>query len=395
MNCIRCNKEIRKSLELYNGDLRCPRCLKSLVPKEGEIKIDEESDELYRLSKTFFHSYLEQAQQEGATAQKNRNAYIKSAVEYCERAVSLSHPEAMADLGFYYYKGYVNSDSYATSNYKTAYSYFKAILDPKNWDDFKAAYSDFYSENGTERALDVLRKAAYYLLDMTYTAPRELLEQEEYRMENVRKLIFQNPELKIKTEDFGAFSDASAESADDRFDRILGILDRCEERSTDTSPLFGFFLIDPALYDRIKGIDTEKRRTAFGILYMTGGKANWASIGADFEKIMRRSPKIEMYFYFFNEGCAVKNLKGLKVEEIEDLIVNDAKMAGGGLDSILEKTKRSEVVFYYDDGYFVQKSRGKLKSQFKKDGGDERDYTDADGFTMLLNDRYKDAYEEA
>ncbi len=397
MKCRHCDKDMVKALELFNGDLRCPHCGASIVPGEGEVDVNADNDELYRLSRANFFTYLEKASGYTSSTTKKEIAeaegFLDRAVEFCEKAAAALHPEAIADLGYYYCKNYVNADVVGVGRYKTAYSYFRCILDVKNYDDIKERYQAYYNDIGSMKSAEdeasrVVTKAAYYMLDMISTAPEELTEQTEYSLVKVKELIGSNPNIKLG--DMGTFLDKTAlDEAIEKVQRIQKALESCRERSSSHSPLFGYFEITPAEYPAVKSIAAKYTKgIVFEILFEQGGALEWGGIGnPDTERTIASDPSLKMYFCFFNETSSSKVYKkGFKVSSVEDELMD--RNSKEGLPDLVKTAGRKEQIFYWDDGYFVVNN----KSKFKREAG--RDYSVTTGFIMLSSGEYEAAWEK-
>ncbi|MCD8294069.1 MAG: hypothetical protein LUE27_02315 [Clostridia bacterium] len=399
MKCRKCGKDIVKALELFNGDLRCPGCGAGIVPGEGDLDVTRDNDELYRLSRANFFTYLERAsgQSEKTTdkEKKETSGYLERAVEFCGNAANALHPEAIVDLGYYYSKNYVNEDVVGVGRYKTAYSYFRCIIDPNNFDDLHDKYAAYFRDNGiagspTDEAARVATKAAYYMLDMISSAPEELTEQPEYSLAKAKELIESNKYIKIG--DMGDFAfRTAAEEAADKMKRISKTLERCKEKSSSHSPLFGYFEITPDEYYGVKALSAKyPKGIVMGLLYEQGGYMEWAGIGnSEAERIMNGDPGLKLYFYFFNQGSASKVYKkGFKASSLEDVVIDNGTQ--NGMAEIVSASGKKEQIFYWDDGYFVSANKGKLK----REAGKENYSSIISGFLMLSSGEYTGAWEK-
>ncbi|MCD8307350.1 MAG: hypothetical protein LUD51_03870 [Clostridia bacterium] len=398
MKCIKCGKEVVKPLELFNGDLRCPLCGASVVPGEGQVAVTRENDELYRLSKANFLTYLEKASTFDVNTSKKEKSEAEGfrdrAVEFCGQAAYALHPEAIVDLGYYYSKDYINEDIVGVGRYKTAYSYFRCITDPKNFDDIRERYKQYFIETGSsasaaDEAARVVTKAAYYMLDMISTAPEEFASQGEYTLEKAKELIESNPNIRLA--DMGTFADKTpAEDAEDKLKRIEDTLDRCRERSSSHSPLFGYFEITSKEYVAVKQIAAKYPKGIVMELLYEQGDLEWGGIGnTEVEHIIASDDGLKMYFCFFNQNSASKVYKkGFKASSLEGVLF-DRLSADNNLAQLIRAAGKKGQTFYWDDGYFVTRNRAKLR---REAGG--RDYAVTDGFIMLSSGEYEDALEK-
>ncbi len=421
MKCLNCDRIIEKALELCNGDLRCPYCGASIVPDEGKVKVTADNTELYNLSRANFCTYLEKASSfTGTTDKKTKeeaDGYLRRAVSFCEQAAHDLHPEALVDLGYYYSKDYINYDLVGVGRYKTAYSYFKCILDDKKYDDIVGAYNGYTAPAGyagrkrgsaDDEASRVVTKAAYYLLDMISSAPAEFAEEKEYTLINAKELISQNPHVKLADAGDFRLMEKEDSTTENRLQSIEKTLEHCRERSSNHAPLFGFFDItgmtigdgsesDTSEYKRLKTlIAKNRRRIVMGYLYETGGRLEWGEVdNPEIERLMRensgKSYGMKMYFYFFSRNAASKVYKkGVNIRAMERELIDKAK--GSSLEGMaqvvsgMSGSSRKEQVFYWDDAYFITANR----SKFKREGGG-RDYTTADGFLMIISGEYLEA----
>ncbi|MCD8200703.1 MAG: hypothetical protein LUD47_01340 [Clostridia bacterium] len=410
MKCSKCGANFKKALELVNGDIVCPACFKSLTPGEDEFRLD--SDEWFGLSRTYYLSYLELAARQGeenvrerAQREKKMNDYLARALDYCERAAADYHPEALVDMGYYYYKNYEKYDVGGIGRFRIAYTYFRCIIDGKNHDNLYKAYSDFYSqngdkaasENGRKKMFEVIRKAAYYLKDMYSCAPAEFSANRKgnlYGVANTNRMLDEQlkglgdlgREYKI-TEADTAYTGESA-----KVEAVKATLKRCTEKAAPHPPIFGYYEISRSEYDEISRFVEENikrsEQSSFARFLVTEKSGGFDVCAYDREDEAYRGAK-RVFLCFYNRNCVSKILKKElgNPKGIDTAIGRTEKMFFNQEDDDLknivkyasEAGKSESCIFYIDDVYFV--SGHIMKKAGKPSLGE--------GFLSFLDESYK------
>lgn len=228
MICHNCKRKFTTPLELYDGELFCPLCKQKLMV---EFRHTAENKELFERSEAMFNSYLQQINfmRANAVADKTRRIekllkfYRQSAIKYCKEAADLGHPGAMVRLGFYHWKGYVDSGMGSFGNYKVAYKYFMSVL----------------KDDAAEEADKKL--AARYMADMLMYAPAELRNESISGGGRSSYSLAENAD--IISQYVGVLPAFRDESAHDGIERIKGVLKSCVAKNSTHQPLFGFFVV--------------------------------------------------------------------------------------------------------------------------------------------------------
>lgn len=103
MICINCNSKKKiKPLILFNGELACNYCGKSLIASEETVlEINEVNHALLLKSEKIFAT-------EWLTKEHNKRdkSMLKKALHYCRDSANLNNPYAIINLAYYYENGY-------------------------------------------------------------------------------------------------------------------------------------------------------------------------------------------------------------------------------------------------------------------------------------------------
>ncbi len=119
---VKCNKEIAKPLELYNGEWACPHC-REKISSSRTFRIDGENHEIYVLSECLYFRWMTMQGQE-----KINNGYLlDKAVEACRESAIKGHPQAIIRMGYYYDKDYVEVTSSEIMRCRAAYNYYSSV----------------------------------------------------------------------------------------------------------------------------------------------------------------------------------------------------------------------------------------------------------------------------
>ncbi|MCD8206225.1 MAG: hypothetical protein LUD29_06475 [Clostridia bacterium] len=416
MKCRKCRLEFKRALELFNGDIVCPRCFKSLTPGEDDFAVGEEEEADFKLSETYYLSYLELASRpeaypkEKEKRNKKIETYRKKALEYCERAANAYHPEAIVDMGYYYYKGYVSLGQGGFGRFRTAYRYFMGIIDRKNNNNIYEVYSKYYSLKGEkmpaeaakEKVRMILGKAVNYMKDMYLSAPSEFVSNRKgniYGVDATNKKL--GEELAGLNFDYKIVRDETAKALSPKIDSLIEILKTCTQKSAARTPIFGMYEVTQSDVMRLREFMDNLRSADRGSLLCAlegernNGAFDFSVFYDDPARVFAGAKKV--IFCFCNKNSSAKNMKrdissgalGANFSKTEAGLKNIASLfdpnGGEELSDIVQgafngKDARGNesYLFYIDDAYLL----------FNKlmESGD----TTAEAFLSLLNEKYKD-----
>ena len=236
MYCKNCNKEVDRTLELYNGAFACALCKNKI--QVGALKIDSVGDEQFVLSEIMFHNSLQITDNKA-----KRRQSLNKAMDLCKKAAFHGHPKAVVRLAYYYEMGYVKVD--AAQAFKMACSYYRAV------------WSNPFEE-ASLRSYEDLRKiaATRHLALLEHTPPQLKLDVEHYGYDKVAKEMLSVRAIDVMPRHE---SGAAAEDVDDSM-RVSGILNTCLSKTR--APLFGLIALSgAALRNWANGETTLGRKT--------------------------------------------------------------------------------------------------------------------------------------
>lgn len=233
MLCIHCKKEMNSPLVLFNGEITCPKCKKSLT-KATKFNITKENQELYKLSETIFFKAL--TYKNFAQSDKDYNAQerIQTAIKYCTTAAMQSNPFAMVRLGYYFEKGFVKSAKTLHDCWTIAYGFYASVcFSNQNTTDVHIE-KGLFDQTDDEVMVDAKRSAARYMLDMLLTSDEEFNKIDRFNFDTNRKKIEQT--LNISE------SRRRSPKATNVVSQIVENVESC--LNPKHAPLFGYFKID-------------------------------------------------------------------------------------------------------------------------------------------------------
>ena len=134
MECSKCHKEIKEPLELYTGDMICPKCKGSLIVYSRKFTASNpKSCENFALCELYYHYALCKVAGIPATDLVDKSALtpekmIEKAIHYCREAVKLGHPEALWRLAFFYDKGYLERNTNEALRIRIAANMYLSVV---------------------------------------------------------------------------------------------------------------------------------------------------------------------------------------------------------------------------------------------------------------------------
>lgn len=167
MECTKCHNKNFEPLELYTGDIACPKCKNrlNLVPKRINAS-DKRACELLSLSELYYHYALCKTTKITTTDLVNASSLtteemIEKSIEYCQQALDLGHPEAIWRMGFFYHKNYVKKTTTDSVRLRTAAQLYLGLVS------YPDAHFEGYEDNEAENnTLLLKRRAAMDLFSM-------------------------------------------------------------------------------------------------------------------------------------------------------------------------------------------------------------------------------------
>ena len=256
MICIHCKKEIETPLVLFNGDITCPKCKKSLA-KAQRFNITKENHELYKLSETIFFKALTYSNlHKNDLKANNSQEKIQTAIKYCTAAAMQSNPFAMVRLGYYFEKGFIKSAKTLHDCWTIAYGFYASVCFSTDKTTDVLIEKGIFTETDDEVINQVRMSGARYLLDMLATSDEEFNKIEKFNYEKNREKI----ERLLKISD----SRRRTPKTVNVVNQIVDCMQNCLKPKQ--APIFGFFKIDkPTLVDLVNyKVSSKDFLQAFG-----------------------------------------------------------------------------------------------------------------------------------
>lgn len=130
-----CKKKISAPLEIFDGQLLCPHCLRPLG--HDRFVPNEDSDSLLAMCQSCYGDYLQtaiDARIAGGDDSKRKRLKKKSEVllanarDFCRASYRLGNPEAQIQLGEFWERGYMDKKGSKAYRYKMAEQYYKQVI---------------------------------------------------------------------------------------------------------------------------------------------------------------------------------------------------------------------------------------------------------------------------
>ncbi|MBQ3220668.1 MAG: hypothetical protein IJB34_01750 [Clostridia bacterium] len=381
-----CGKEFDEPIELFDGKLVCPHCAKELNKRTFVVNVD--NDNKFRLSQTYYGTYLAEAAQGSATNKKTaekHERYLANALWFCREAARSGHPEARIMLGFYWEMGYMNKGS-DLDRYKMACHYYSDVCYseqetmeveiPEGEDGFGE-----YQKDGKEKLAKLKREAAVRLLRMLAGAPAELdaiKRGSDYpysyfeHAKNLKHLVGDREMKKAALPSKGSHGEL-----------VYKTLMACANRE-DHVPVFGYFILKQsefiALYEgdgkghSLKNIATKHGQNLF--IYYAEMQDGHVMLGETFAAVSNRALKFDyedaeedICLYFYNKkpqiSKSVAKVKKLIQKRLYDSLIDsrNVKNSSGLIELMNSESPAVEHLFYPEDVYFAWL---KMKAEKKK-----------------------------
>lgn len=354
MECTKCHKEVREPLELYNGEIACPKCKSKLTQYHSVLSAtNPRACELFELSETYYHYALckksgiptsHLAEQSTLTAEE----MVEKAIDLCQEAVKLGHPEAVWRLGFYYDRDYLEQDKTETMRARIAANLYLSII--------TAPDTQFpgYGITGTsDETIDLKRRAATDLHAI-------LKSISKYDRKPYIDALINHGYLTQE-----ALMELSYDSVSRSERELMDILKRTSSKRK--APMFGIIRVRKEHLERLKDeivkipnvvnrkvnmmfIPLNKDDT-YDFRYSVGGKSPYHVVRISTDaievgiKLAVDKAAENCCVYFFNKGGKHKYYSPLQCDKLCNSINNDL------IDRLISTTPGRSYTFYDDDIY--------------------------------------------
>ena len=369
MKCNKCNHDIERPLELYNGRWCCPNCKKDIFPDvDTELIITAHNRELYVRSEEYYFKWLTSTNESKTT----RFKYLDKAVSLCYESAVEYHPSALMRLGYYYDRGYADFSSAGAERWRAAYFYYKAVL-------FNT-HRGVVTQDGDEKFIDDLTQiklnCGKYMLELLKQPPLEVTKKIAFDgYENLDKLKL---EVAQKISDLGGIAedyDGQIEAQEQDVSAMAyAALRACADE--ERAPVFAIFKLSKfeaeklilgseddsfSIVERVGRDFRLKIAEAYDGKEIDGKFADYKSSNALVNYVKNKCPDRGIYLCFFNWLGGHKYLKKKRDRNTVCQGLEDASCAGIKL--LIRAGKYNSCVFYDDDFYKYDEGRKGLSKK--------------------------------
>lgn len=360
MECSKCHKEIKDPIELYTGDMVCPKCKGSLsIQPRRFTAANPTACELFSLCELYYHYALCKSTNLPTTDLIEKSTLtpekmIEKAISYCREAVKLGHPEAMWRLAFFYDKDYLDKDSTESIRCRIAANlYLSVITSPE------LQFEGYGVSGGEDETLELKRRCADDLFCMVRSM--SVRDRKPY----VEKLI----ENGYLTQE--AARELAKDSGKSDAEELMSTLARATSKRR--APLFGIIRIKKELLERMakeisKNAAVSQRKLDLMFIPLNkddtydfrnsiGGKSPYhivrsseAAITDGINLAVEKSEGNCCVYYFNKAGKHRFYGSGSKKNKIQSQLGNDM------IDRLVSSTVGHSVSFY-DDDVFMKNGR--------------------------------------
>ena len=342
----RCGIDIKAPLELYNGDLACPKCRQRVMLMLEEIKVTPENKELYALSNMWFSYGL--ARDVDTTVPElvegiriSPKEMIRKATLLATEASLLGHPEARWRLGFFFDKDFVENDKTESARCRIAAKYYESIF---------ASPEVEFAGYGAPETVALKKRAAKDFIDMVSAMPES--ERDFY------KAGFEKA-ASIAPEAVGLLGgEGSSRSDKEIMADVIKLF-----AGAVRAPLFGLVTVDKSSLSEIgelinanKGLIRNEVSFQFIPLNkdgtMHGDFDTSPFVLSDIEDYVRRTEAkadTEASIFFYNRLGKHRFIKNKKAELGDYTQALFDKSAINYLQILVNKLSASRVTLFYDD----------------------------------------------
>lgn len=342
----RCGHDIKAPLELYTGDLACPRCRSRIDLGLEEIKVTARNRELFELSEMWF-SYglardIDLKIPEAVEAIRiDPHQMIKKATGLATEASLLGHPEARWRVGYYFDRDFVEKDKTESARCKIAAKYYESV--------FMSPDAEFegYGQAETER---LKRRAALDYLSMVDALPPS--EREYYKRGTERASAL------IPGGYLGSGQDGADKSDAETVKDVIDLFDH-----NVRAPIFGLITVSRDRLDEVGAIISAscvKMRGEVSFQFIPLDRNGMmhaefefsrffiANLGQYIEKAKKLAER-EVSIFFFNKLGKHKYLKNRKKELMEYVESPYDPTSIDLMQKLVGRLAKDRVTIFYDD----------------------------------------------
>ena len=160
MECVKCHKNIKEQLELYTGEMACPKCRSKLTLAPAKISAtNPKAKELLTLAELYYNYALAKKARIPISelvdnTPMSAEDMIDKAIGYCTEALKYGHPEALWRMAFFYDKDYIEKDSTESVRCRIAAQLYLALISSPDVQFLG------YGESNTREETDALKRRA-------------------------------------------------------------------------------------------------------------------------------------------------------------------------------------------------------------------------------------------
>ncbi len=350
----KCGIDIKAPLDLYNGDMACPRCRKKIELISGEMQLTDNNRELYELAELWY-SYGLSLSIGNSVPEAVRDiglgsaAMIDNALGLTMEASMLGHPEARWRLGFFYDKDYAESDKTEAVRTRLAGKYYSSIFESNSRE---------FTGYGKDETDALKHRAARDFIKMLSLADKN--EREYFSREREVALTFLTEDERTEVN--------MPEKTDAESFKALAALFSSDVRA----PLFGMFVSDaesmPEIAQTIRDLrGYQLSETRFCIIPLENEAGN---IPVSYREVVFPTNDVlddeisraikggcgRVAIFFVN--VSGKHVKRPKIKSIFDYVIQSKRDVNiTRFDVIMSQLAgRRAITFYDDDIIFCNKS---------------------------------------
>ena len=342
----RCGIDIKAPLELYNGDLACPKCRQRVILMLDEVKVTPENKELYELSNMWFSYGLSKdvdtsVPELAMGIRLSPKEMIRKATLLATEASLLGHPEARWRLGFFFDRDFVENDKTESARCRIAAKYYESVF---------ASPEGEFAGYGAPETLALKKRAAKDYIDMVSGMPES---ERDFYKDGFEKATVIAPEA------VGEFGSGGAQRSDKEI--MADVIKLLPNASR--APLFGIVTVDKnslgdigELINESRGIIRQDVSFQFIPLNkdgtMHGDFDTSAFILSDIEDYVKRAEAAadtEVSVFFYNKLGRHRFVKNKKAELGDYVQALFDKSAINYLQILVNKLSATKVTLFYDD----------------------------------------------
>lgn len=355
MECTKCHKDIKEPLELYTGEIACPKCKSSLSQYPKVLSAtDPRCKELFSLAELYYHYALSKYANlviPGIVEHSAMSAdeMLAKSIAYCQEALKLGHPEALWRMAFFHEKGYMHGDKTETTRYRIAANMYLALASAP-----EVQFAGYGTTGTADETVSLKRRAADDLFNLVKKIPSH--DRKRY----TDALI----ELDYTTKE--SVQELSSDLSINDVDELINVLSRASSKRK--APIIGILRIKKEhlahLYsDIIKLASVVNRRLELMFIPLgkddkydfrnsVGGNSPYHVMRVSSDAIKNgislacdKSLENVCVFFFNKDGKHTFYSSSAKKDKLYKTITNDL------IDRLISTSPGRSYVFYDDDIY--------------------------------------------